>query len=564
MLKVLTILILSGTLGLQENISKQNLKNNPGLIPLKLGTAKVETHAYSLIRYYDLNPIIVEVNKLKFHSKNVRTLVGSHKDYSWDTSNYLKILEFSEKEVTDKLNNILPHPLRTKRGLINGIGSIFKSITGNLDSNDGEKYDRLIKELQDNQNNLVTNIKKQNSLSISLIDQFNSTVQQVKHNERLLESKINQIAKIVENQTYKENSMFIKDILNQIINTFEIINSILQDVENSIQFSRLNILHPSIIKTKDLFKELQKLNKIVEKDQLPIEISFENTLLYEKIISLKSYISNFRITYILHIPITHPSNFDYYHLFSIPILTKGQFKAVIPQNKYLTKNEKLYAFLSDPCLEISHRTYICPSTNIRELTEDNPCEIQLLNVQNTSTCKQTVIHLSRPAIRQLDNSNKWVVLLPAQQTTKLKCQNQNEIENLLPGSYLFDIPIGCQLSCGNQIITNDHQVTNSEPIILPDLEEGKPEPPKSIGIQLDDLNLDELHSIKTAIMENEPIISFKDVAHIPSFWTMFIYLVLVSICLYLVHKKIGFRGCKTNGPSEPSQDIEMSRVQLPR
>ncbi|XP_074028409.1 uncharacterized protein [Leptinotarsa decemlineata] len=30
------------------------------------------------------------------------------------------------------------HPRRNKRGLINGIGSIFKSITGNLDASDGE------------------------------------------------------------------------------------------------------------------------------------------------------------------------------------------------------------------------------------------------------------------------------------------------------------------------------------------------------------------------------------------------------------------------------------------
>ena len=64
--------------------------------------------------------------------------------------------------------------MRTKRGLINGLGSIFKSISGNLDYADGERYDKLIQELQNNQINLVNNIKNQNThLLTNLTIQFN-------------------------------------------------------------------------------------------------------------------------------------------------------------------------------------------------------------------------------------------------------------------------------------------------------------------------------------------------------------------------------------------------------
>lgn len=247
-----------GSFGTSQKISIRNLENNPGIIPLKLGTAKITKYTHTLIHYYDLNPIITEISRLQTQSANLKKLIIEDKYYSIDTSNYLKILNFAEEKVKDKLLEILPQHQRVKRGLINGLGSIFKSITGNLDANDGERYEKLIRELQENQVKLASNIKNQNSLSIDLINNFNKTIQQISHNEKLLEMKINQISDRI---LYKETTFFIKDIMNQIITMYEIINSILQDIENSISFLKLQIMHPSIIKTKDLFNELKKLTK---------------------------------------------------------------------------------------------------------------------------------------------------------------------------------------------------------------------------------------------------------------------------------------------------------------
>lgn len=169
-----------------------------------MGKAQVERHTYTLIHYYDLNLIIQETNKLRVLSKLLRELLNRSNEYSIDTSNYWKLPSFIEGKVEDKLTEILPHPQRIKRGLINGLGSIFKQITGNLDANDGERYDTLIRELQNNQINLASAVKKQSSFSVALIDKFNKTIQQITHNEGLLESKVKQIALIVRGQTYKK------------------------------------------------------------------------------------------------------------------------------------------------------------------------------------------------------------------------------------------------------------------------------------------------------------------------------------------------------------------------
>lgn len=163
-----------------------------------MGQAKIQEYTHTFIHYYDLNPIIIEINRLHIQSINLLININTNPNYTAETSNYVKILNLTKDKVEVKLKEIIPHPQRTKRGLINGLGSIFKSITGNLDASDGERYDKLIRQLQVNQNDLAGNIVQQNTISLEIINKFNETVQQIKHNEKLLQSKIEQIAIIAE------------------------------------------------------------------------------------------------------------------------------------------------------------------------------------------------------------------------------------------------------------------------------------------------------------------------------------------------------------------------------
>lgn len=75
-------------LGTPEQIDIRKLDDNPGIIPVKLGTAKIESYAYTLIHYYDLNPIIVEINKLHLKSPNLTKIIGTHGEYNADIKNY--------------------------------------------------------------------------------------------------------------------------------------------------------------------------------------------------------------------------------------------------------------------------------------------------------------------------------------------------------------------------------------------------------------------------------------------------------------------------------------------
>ena len=512
-----------------------------------------------------MNTIITEINKLSNQSVVLEQLIKSNKDYSFDSSNYFKILKFIKEKVESKLFEILPHSQRSKRGLINGIGSIFKSITGNLDYSDGELYDKLIRDLQNNQINLAKTAKEQNTLSVALINKFNSTIQQIQHNEKLLGSRIQQISLFVEKQTQRENAVIIKDVANQLINMFEILNSILQDLENSVSFARLQLMHPSIIKISDLYAELKDLQNLVGKDQMPIELTIENTFVLTKFIKISSYILNNKLTYILHIPITHPQNFEYYHLFSVPILSEGQFHAIIPRKKYLLQNELYYAYTSNACQDATPKQVICPSLSIKEAAADSPCEVQLIAMKNTSACEKTPTKIKKNFFKPIGNSNIWIGIIASTETVKLNCQSQEEVQRLDRATYLFEIPTNCQLISSEEVVANIRFTSQNQPILFPDLDTTiNKKSVSDITIRLEEINLDDLQSIKSQIIENQPVLNDLGIpAYAPSIWTILIYALLAVGAVYLCLKKIQFRKRSHQG-EERKKDVDFETVQLPR
>lgn len=460
-------------------------------------------YRFTLIHYYDLNPIIMEINKLHLKAQNITNILTTHTEYLDDNAIHLQILGISQTRVENKIKEIVPQSQRIKRGLVNMLGSVFKAVTGNLDALDGERYDQIIKQIQSNQNQLAENAFKQNSISLQIISKFNKTVEQVGKHEKLLESKIKQISYIMQKTTFKENSIYIKNVLSEIINLYTYIDSLLQDVENSITFCKLKTIHPSIIKTEDLFLELKSLEKRVGTEQMPIKPELDNIHLYEDIIDIECFIHNNKITYLLHIPITRKEQFELYHLYSTPILKESRFKTILPRNKFLIKSKLHFAYQTQGCQKISSQQYFCNSKDLTEIDEKNcPCAVCLLSqIRECSGCQPIEIQIEEPIVNQLSNSHQWLIVSPKKQKVKLQCPTQIEALNLF-GTYIVDIPRGCEFSINDQFIVTDEKTSNaSMSILFPDFGElPNLMPSLKLDFKMNDLKLDGLQELRTQIL----------------------------------------------------------------
>lgn len=135
--------------------------------------------------------------------------------------------------------------------MINGLGSIIKCLTGNLDQEDAEKFNSQIKNLQENQNKIKNIVSDQISLMNISIKSFNEIAQNISHNQNVLESGILQIQNIIKETQMTEINhyqYFMTHLtLNQITFIFQIIYDTLERIETAISFAKLNALHNSIV-----------------------------------------------------------------------------------------------------------------------------------------------------------------------------------------------------------------------------------------------------------------------------------------------------------------------------
>lgn len=128
------------------NIPKfHDLNNNPGLLPLKLSIAQNKVDQRSFLQVFDMTSILEGYENLQTRSSTLTETLETKNftdNYKKELCNSYKLVDVLKQKVYSQLKQL--NPLinkRKKRGLINGLGSIVKLITGNLDQDDAQRYD---------------------------------------------------------------------------------------------------------------------------------------------------------------------------------------------------------------------------------------------------------------------------------------------------------------------------------------------------------------------------------------------------------------------------------------
>ena len=81
---------------------------------------------------------------------------------------------------------------------MNGLGTIVKTLTGNLNAEDGKKYDEMFERINNNMNISQSQNFESISLNKKMISKFNIQLENIKHNERILKDQIIEIKKAIE------------------------------------------------------------------------------------------------------------------------------------------------------------------------------------------------------------------------------------------------------------------------------------------------------------------------------------------------------------------------------
>lgn len=158
---------MSTLLSLVQTYKITDLSKGPGVIPVKIQDSFRITKYYTYIHSINIQSIKLELIRL---SKLIN-LIDSY-DSKYQITSLNQHLSYSQNKLEHLLLN-RPNVLkRTKRGLINGLGSAISWLTGNMDANDKKHYDDIINKLESNNYHIEHNVENQISINKKLIEEF--------------------------------------------------------------------------------------------------------------------------------------------------------------------------------------------------------------------------------------------------------------------------------------------------------------------------------------------------------------------------------------------------------
>lgn len=530
------------------------MTENKGILPLKLGNARIMDNNLKLIHIinltdYEYNIEIIENNVKKLineinHSKSLNTTIIIQKKFNLMINSTKIILEKKFDNLVNTFDLIKPNSLnvkskfRVKRGLVDGLGTIIKAITGNMDNNDYHEINNYLEILKLNQLNITNQFNKQIYINEKMIERFNNITNYVNNQQTLIE----QFNSLADQHNTVDYSILIIQYCNQLIYDIELLNTHLENILESINLAKLNVISKHILHPE----EITYVMKVLEEQHINI-VSKETIYQF---LELKAYYNLTNLIFIVQIPTFNSENFALYHLNELPI--NNNLTLRIPKS-YIIINENEYSFLEKPCTQIEN-LYYCSKSNIQKI-KINDCIPNIIN-DNKAHCN--FIEIDNLDKIDLIQPNYLLIITQNEVSIESNC-NQNIKEKLLRGITLIHFE-NCVITINNIqysskelsywdkieiIFTEYHEINNTKII-------------ENINLKkLHKFTLENLKSIELLQNSNKNHELYKLIIVIILILTILVYIIIkLTLCIVKQRTKINKKHeISVNLPEDKKTDI---------
>lgn len=342
-----------------QSITITNINDTKGIIPTRISDAKVITKYSRLLHIINLDRYQTNIDRIIRNIDHVNALINKEANVIFK----LKIKTIHQR--LNKLKETYEHlqPItRKKRGLINGLGNVINSITGNLDQTDLEHLEKAIEQINRNEDKLTDKLNQQIHVNNMMTDRFAKIQKYVTEQARIIEFD----TKLLANSTETVTKLFkIDQHLHQILFNIETLQNHFDDIIDSITFAKLKIISKHILDKN----EIDIIKNITLKQGILIETEED---LYN-LLWLQAYINHTQLIFSIQIPEYNPLNFTCYEL--TQTLINNSYTIPVPNPKIIT-NSKFYQYINKPC--ITTKNFIsCETENIMPVV--NTCVPAIIN-----------------------------------------------------------------------------------------------------------------------------------------------------------------------------------------
>lgn len=456
------------------DVAISDLSDNPGVYPQHMGNALIQENLWTLIQIVDYEDVINNYELLVSH---IYTLINevelTKNDPSFNTilpfHNLLIMIEEYIRKLNQIKQQIFPDiSIRSKRGLVDGFGTIIKFLTGNLDSQDGKRYEETITKLSDKAN-LNSKILLEHT---HIINETLNDILALSTNQQTLIVHIDEILTISENIKNRFTIDNIKILLIETLFSLQLFFNNWSELENALTFSQKQQMHLSLLENENLLENLNFIQTFLSQNQdnsleLPFPIKSESLHLYESIIITKAYQIKNRITFIFQIPLVKKNqNYEIIELIPFPIyLDENLYRMIIPTySMLLFSNSESIPINIDRCQLITPNQYFCNQKDHFYIPNDKICETQLLSFSKNQSCKPYLFDLIDLKITQADIST-WLITTPDKILLEINCKDQN-YKKLLEKSNSIHLSTDCTVLINHKTLLFSMRVISNKNEIM--------------------------------------------------------------------------------------------------
>lgn len=480
-------------------------------------------------------------------------------------------VEYIRNQTVEKLQQLIPSK-RFKRGIVNPLGSIIKIITGNLDHEDAVRYDNLINNIQTKEQAITNKF----TVISKMLDHFLNSTEIINENTNKINKRIKLLEGLVANLKTKDNHSiymtYVFGLLNQFIVNFRTIYVKLSELETAVAFSKASVLHKAVINSDELLTLLKHIN---EHDNLMYSINDRNLINIEESLSVKAYLKNEEITFIIEVPLILNVTYNYYKLYSLPMDSMNQTFVVFPEFPYLLVEGSKYRPIDQPCQEITVNEYLCSENNLIQYVEETCIEQLMKYHHNLSRCLPRQIKSEYLKLQKI-SPNSWIVYTKHKQIISQTCGNDDTKERI-QGTYIITIEPQCDVSIENISLHGQRSYflqTEYKPvpvINLPDLRELISNAVKMEPVNLKGVNLDDIRQLNYLLKNsaNSEISEIHGDSVSVALYSLYaiVFLLLVAVVMYkynIIRKMYREQDRRSNSVEDnPTQQEENRVIQRP-
>ncbi|XP_033319429.1 uncharacterized protein LOC117216655 [Bombus bifarius] len=310
---------------------------------------------------------------------------------------------------------------KSKRGLLNVIGSVSKILFGTLDENDLELINKNIDTLFDSNNKIKTVLSNQTALIKRVLDN-------TKTNQ--LENLANDIHKI---ENHNEKNEILVSLLIQTESTISELHINIDEIFNTVMLGKQGIINPQVIEPEQFLKTLDQITRQNFMTN-HIEPSVQNFQLILDLSKLKVWIRDNKLIYTITVPLLESNEWKITKIYPIPSKQNFVFIAPVIETDLILTDSKQYTFVDSHYLnKYCKRTatiHICKRTQPSHNRINSPeCRSELINNRQTvKTCPTAVFKLEELTFVPLQTENHYIIIPAKNVQIDVLCKTHKILE----------------------------------------------------------------------------------------------------------------------------------------